>query len=97
MTEGDRNGVIKVVDDLTVADDKPTASFCISAWEKRVTAIQYKYRGYRIKPTTVTVETDQGPVEKVAEWHLEKNKKVLNSVFQTNEQAEEWIMQQSPA
>ena len=63
-----------------------------------MTAIQYKFRGYRIKPTTVTVETDQGPIQKVAEWHLEKkNKKVLNAVFQTNKLAEEWIMKQSPA
>ena len=62
-----------------------------------MTAIQYKFRGYRIKPTTVTVQTDQGPTEKVAAWHLEKNKKVLNAVFQTNKQAEEWIMKLRPA
>lgn len=62
-----------------------------------MTAIQYKFRGYRIKPTTVTVQTDQGPVEKVAEWYLEKNKKVLNAVFPTNKLAEEWILKRSPA
>ena len=62
-----------------------------------MTAIQYKFRGYSIKPTTVTVQTVQGPIENVIEWHLEKNKKGLNAVFQTNEQAEAWIMKQSPA
>ena len=46
---------------------------------------------------TVAVQTDQGPIEKVAEWRLEKNLRALKPVFQTNKQAEEWIIQQSPA
>lgn len=62
-----------------------------------MTAIQYKFRGYRIKPTTVIVQTEEGPIQKVSEWHLEKNKKVLDTVFQTNKLAEEWIMKVNPA
>ena len=82
---------------LFLSGGQACCKFLCSAKEQRVTAIQYKFRGYSIKPTTVTVQTDQGPIEKVAEWQLEKDKKVLDAVFQTSIQAEEWIMKNSSA